>query len=169
MDQGRPAAGGRSEIIHEGGSTMEQSPQSGNDRSRARLRQLIDRLDEEDWAQPLDDGWTVAVALAHLAFWDRWAIARWDQYERDGAIEWMPDVVNDLANAAALPQWLALAPRQVAELALAAAEAVDRRIEVLAPEAIAHAIATGRRVMVDRSLHRDPHLDEIERRFAGGG
>ncbi len=36
----------------------------------------------------------------------------------------------------------------------AAAEAVDRRIEGLAAEAVAHALATDRPAMADRSLHR---------------
>lgn len=36
-----------------------------------RLRRLVARLTPEMLAVRLPRGWTVAVALAHLAFWDR--------------------------------------------------------------------------------------------------
>jgi hypothetical protein len=36
-----------------------------------RLRQLVRRLTADMLAVRLPHGWTVAVALAHLAFWDR--------------------------------------------------------------------------------------------------
>jgi hypothetical protein len=36
-----------------------------------RLRKLVGRLDAEMLAIRLPNGWTVAVALAHIAFWDR--------------------------------------------------------------------------------------------------
>lgn len=142
---------------------MDRAYVTSNDRTRERLRALVVRLDDEDLTRPLDGGWTVAAALAHLAFWDRWVVARWERYDRDGAIETLPDGVLDLANAAGLPQWLALAPRRAAELALAAAEEGDRRIAALVPAAVEHALTTGRPAMLDRALHRDPHLDDIER------
>ena len=145
---------------------MDRSHLERNARDRERLRVLVARLDDEALQRPLDSPWTVAATLAHLAFWDRWVQARWDRYERDGAIQDLPDGVIELGNTAGLPQWLALAPRRAADLALAAAEKGDRRIAALAPEAVQHALATGRQAMVDRSLHRGPHLDEIERHLA---
>src|SRR4051812_15443315 len=36
-----------------------------------RLRQFVGRLDSAKLAVRLPRGWTVAVALVHLAFWDR--------------------------------------------------------------------------------------------------
>ncbi len=138
-----------------------------NARDRERLRHLVANITDEGLQQPVGGGWTVAAVLAHLAFWDEWVRARWDQYARDGAIEDLPDGILDLANAAGLPLWRALLPRRAAELALAAAEEVDRRIETLAAEAVAHALSTGRPAMVDRSLHRGAHVDEVERVLAG--
>lgn len=143
---------------------MDRSFLQRNDRDRARLRRLTGAADAA-LRRPLADGWTVA-ALAHLAFWDGWVGARWDRYDRDGAIEDLLDGILDLANAAGLPGWLAIEPRAAA-LALAAAEAVDRRIVALPPEAVAHGPATGRPAIVDRSPHRGPHLDQIERALAG--
>jgi len=137
-----------------------------NAASRRRLRALAEGADERYLQSPLGDGWTVAVALAHLAFWDGWVLARWDQYGRDGTVEELPDCVVDLANAAGLPQWLALAPRRCAELAVDAAEAVDDLIKRLPPAAVEEVIATGRPAMADRSVHRSSHLDDIERAIA---
>ena len=141
---------------------MEQEHVARNAAERERLRALVARLSEEEWQCPLGDGWTVAAALAHLAFWDRYVLARWGQYDREGAFLALPDRHVDLANEAALPQWLALPPRRAAALALAAAEEVDRRIAELAPEAVAAALATDRPAMVNRSRHRRAHLDAIE-------
>ena len=51
----------------------------------ARLRVLVGRLDAATLAARLPNGWTVAVALAHIGFWDRqrlcllrrWAAGDW--------------------------------------------------------------------------------------------
>ncbi|MEW6059897.1 MAG: maleylpyruvate isomerase N-terminal domain-containing protein [Actinomycetota bacterium] len=139
-----------------------------NAASRDRLRALAEGADEGDLQSPLGDGWTVAAVLAHLAFWDGWVRARWDLYARDGVIEDLPDGVVDLTNAAGLPQWLALAPRRCAELAVDEAEAVDDLIARLPLTAVEHVVTTGRSAMIDRSLHRSSHLDDIERAIARG-
>ncbi len=145
---------------------MDRFYRQRNAHDRDRLRHIAVTADDDMLRRRIDADWTVAAALAHLAFWDRWVTARWDQYDRDGAIQDLPDGILDLANAAGLPEWLALPPRTAADLALEAAEAVDRRIEGLAAEAVAHALATDRPAMADRSLHRGPHLDQIERVLA---
>lgn len=145
---------------------MERPHLLRNDQDRERLHGLVARLGDDVLRRPLAAGWTVA-ALAHLAFWDRWVAARWEHYDRTGTLEDLPDGIADLANAAALPLWLALPPREATALALAAAEETDCRIAALPAAAVAHALTTGRPVMVDRSLHRGPHLDEIERALAG--
>lgn len=145
--------------------TTERAVRERNAHDRDRLRRLAGAADAA-LRRPLADGWTVAAVLVHLAFWDRWVEERWERYGRDGIIEELPDGILDLANAAGLPGWLAVEPGAAAALALDAAEAVDRRIAALAPAAVVHALTTGRPAMVDRSLHRGPHLDEIERTLA---
>lgn len=129
--------------------------------------EVVGRLDAESLGREVAGDWTAAALLAHLAFWDRWVIARWEQYDRDGEIEALPDGVLDLINAAASAQWLALQPAEAVDLALEAAEAVDRRIAALPPAGVDHALATGRGTMLDRSRHRTAHLDEIERSLPG--
>ena len=42
-----------------------------NTRERNRLKSLIARLTDEQLRQSIDDRWTTAVALSHLAFWDQ--------------------------------------------------------------------------------------------------
>jgi hypothetical protein len=39
-----------------------------NAKERQRLISLVTRLTDEELRLPLDNGWTIAVALAHLAF-----------------------------------------------------------------------------------------------------
>lgn len=134
-----------------------------NRADRERLRALGARLRAEDWCRPLANGWTPAAVLGHLAFWDRFVLARWRLFEREGALATLPDEHLDLTNEAALPLWLALSGAQAAVLALAAAEEVDLAIEALPPSAVELALATGRPAMVDRSLHRREHLDTLER------
>jgi hypothetical protein len=42
-----------------------------NRRERERLKSLVEELTEAQLNIPLGEDWTVAVALAHLAFWDQ--------------------------------------------------------------------------------------------------
>jgi hypothetical protein len=103
--------------------------------------------------------WTVAIALAHLAFWDRRVLAVLDQTERSGqlvAVE-LDMVVNDLS----LPLWAAIPPRQAAQLALEMAETLDRRLEGF-PPALLEAVYSYNRRWVVRALHRNDHLAEAE-------
>ena len=72
----------------------------------------------------------------------------------------------DVVNAAALPQWRALAPRDALREALEAAEAIDRKIASMPQAAIAVMLERDRWWMTDRSRHRNAHLDEIERAIA---
>lgn len=46
--------------------------QDANDQSRERLARLVATLTPARLAVDLGEGWTVASALAHMGFWDRW-------------------------------------------------------------------------------------------------
>jgi hypothetical protein len=136
-----------------------------NDASRARLRQLVARLGEGELSRELGDGWTVAAGLAHLAWWDRYALASLESWQRSGA----PPRTGEAreVNAAALADWLALPPSAAAAAALDAAEALDRRVAALPGELAEEVVAAGRPRLLDRSLHRNEHLDQIERALGG--
>jgi hypothetical protein len=133
-----------------------------NARSEHHLQELIARLAPDDYAVALVNGWTVGATLAHLAFWDRWVVRRWRDWERFGGFRAYPDDLIDLINEAALPEWMALPPDVAAELALTSAAAIDAAVAALPPVAIADALATGRAALVDRTPHRAHHLNEIE-------
>ncbi len=134
---------------------------SRNAAGLARLRALGSRVAAGDLQPQLSAGWTVGAVLAHLAFWDRLVLARWDRYDREGVIEDLPDAATDLINAAGLPLWRTLTDGQAVAEALDAAGRICDRIASLSPAAVALALATERVRMLDRTLHWTPHLDEI--------
>lgn len=144
---------------------MDRSFTERNDRERARLRRLIESLSDAELGRDLGDGWTVAALLAHLAFWDRYALAVLETWQHSGAPPRTGEA--DAINAAALPTWRALPPRAALEGALAAADAVDARIAALPPPFVAAILATGRLRTLDRSLHRQAHREAIERAIGG--
>ena len=78
--------------------------------STERIRALAERLTDEEMQHPVGEHWTVAVALAHLAFWDRRVLYVLDMTERAGVV-FIPEIdifVNDLS----LPLWAAIPPRE---------------------------------------------------------
>src|SRR4051795_8509453 len=85
-----------------------------------RLRKLITRLDASMLALRLPNGWTIAAALAHIAFWDRqrlclmrrWAADDWCNGGYDG----------ELFNEVLLPFLEAISPDRAVEMALETAE-----------------------------------------------
>jgi hypothetical protein len=130
-----------------------------NRASTDRLRGLAAKLTDADLLHPVSEDWTVAVALAHLAFWDRRVTLILEKSERDGKL-FTPEidvVVNDLL----LPFWAAMPPREAARLALESAEALDRRLETFPPALLETLYAFNRRWVV-AALHRGEHLDDIE-------
>jgi hypothetical protein len=70
-----------------------------------------------------------------------------------------PDPINDAVYA--LSQ--AIPPRAALKLAMDAAETVDSLVEQLTPDQVAALESAGLGRMVNRSLHRREHLDQIER------
>lgn len=137
---------------------------------RERLRALVSRLSDKDLSRPLNAGWTAAAVLAHVAFWDQRIlilIERWEKAGPDsvprpikpGDIDWINDAAKTLC--------LALTPRAAAQLAVASAEAVDRRVEALSADLLAANAAAGHPVNLLRAQHRREHLDEIERALTG--
>jgi hypothetical protein len=130
-----------------------------------RLRALARRLTSEMLAIRLPNGWTVAVALAHIAFWDRqrlclmrrWAAGSWCNGGYDG----------ELFNEVLLPFLEAIPPDMAAEMALKTAEEVDAFLVAVPDEVVGAALARPDRPNLDRGSHREGHLDQIEKALAG--
>jgi Mycothiol maleylpyruvate isomerase N-terminal domain len=135
-----------------------------NSRQRERLRTLVSRLSDADLRRALGEGWTVSTALAHMAFWDRRALGMLERWEHGEA----PSPADPVGlNAALLPEWLALPPRETGRLVVEAAEAVDRKAEALSADLVEKIIAAGEFWRLARALHRREHLDQVERGLAG--
>jgi hypothetical protein len=130
-----------------------------NQDAARRLAELVARLSTADLMTPLDGGWTIKAGLAHLAFWDRYAAALLDSWAAGG---FQPISASaDHVNAAGLPGWLELPEEYVRREVVAAAEAVDQRIAALSPELAQAIVDGGRARMLDRSRHRQEHVDQI--------
>lgn len=149
---------------------VDRSYVARNDAARARLRSLIGRMSDADLARPMPAGWTVAAVLAHLAFWDQRIITLIEQWQRSG-LDWIPPIETEASvpwiNDAAKPMFLALAPRRAAELTLAIAEEVDRRVSDLPDEWVIRNAAAGSPLNLVRAEHRVEHLGEIEQHLRG--
>jgi hypothetical protein len=130
-----------------------------------RLAELAAGLTEQELSRTLDSGWTVAAALAHLAFWDARAILLIEKWAREGVGPSPADV--DVINDAAKVLCLAVAPRRAADLAVEKSLEVNRAIESLPPEMAERIRAAGTAVHLARFKHKRDHLDEIERALGG--
>src|SRR5437667_12740598 len=101
-----------------------------NSKARARLKDLVARLSDADLGRPMPAGWTVAGVLGHVAFWDQRIVVLLETWERKKAMSPGLNAEDvDWINDAGKPFLLALPPRQGADVALAIAAAVDRKIE----------------------------------------
>lgn len=134
-----------------------------NRSSTERIRALAARLSDEELQHRVGEHWTVAIVLAHLAFWDRRVMYVLDKTERDGKV-FIPEIgifVNDLS----LPLWEAIPPRQAARICIETAETLDARLEKYPPDLIEQVYETNKRWVV-RALHRGEHLDEADAALA---
>jgi Mycothiol maleylpyruvate isomerase N-terminal domain len=136
-----------------------------NRSERERLVRLVRSLDDGGLRTRLPNGWTVAGALGHLAFWDRQRlclIRRWAAGDiRSGAYD------SDVFNDAVQPLLEMIAPERVAAAAVQAAEEIDALLLELPDEMIEAALARPDALHVDRGEHRRHHLDRIEEALGG--
>ncbi len=134
-----------------------------NDRERDRMRALVERLTDDELRTPVNEHWTVAGVLGHVAFWDARALYLVDKLERD--VPFIPDDVEhdnvDWINDAARPLIHAIEPRAAAQLALRIASEIDMRVAAMDPARVWPNDETSM-LNAFRSQHRGEHLDEIE-------
>ena len=139
-----------------------------NSRERERLRALVERLDEDGLRRPVNEDWTVAGILGHMAFWDAWALALVGKLERGlpfSPSDAEPEDVGTI-NEATRPLIHAIAPREAARLALGLAEETDRRVGALPTDRMWPEDAESPLNPL-RASHRGAHLDEIEATLQG--
>jgi hypothetical protein len=133
-----------------------------NRKGRERLQALVGRLTEEELALQVAEDWTIAAILAHLAFWDYRVLALIVRWKNTGIGPSPIDIDN--VNDATKPLFRAIPGRKAANLAVVAAEAVDTELANL-PEDLKpgiDALVQEGKFRLDRSIHRNEHLDQIE-------
>lgn len=135
---------------------------SYNDLNRAsteRIKKLAASLTDEEMQTRVGEHWTVAIALAHLAWWDRRVMYVLDKSAKNGKI-FIPEIdifVNDLS----LPLWAAIPPREAARIAIETSADLDARLEIYSPNLLEEIYNYNKRWVV-RALHRNEHLDEVD-------
>lgn len=133
-----------------------------NDQARERLRAFIERVNDADLSAPVNEYWTAAGVLGHMAYWDSRVLVFADKIDRgepwvlsdaepDG--DWLTDSTRPIIHA--------IAPRAAAELALRLAEETDARVAELPLERMAP-LDPASPIYPARGEHRALHLDEIE-------
>jgi DinB superfamily len=149
---------------------MDRTYITRNDASRAHLDDLVDHLTEEQLAI-VADGWPVRVHLAHLAFWDRFTLLRWEETVRSGRE--LPvavgDVLLDLINDAQVAHWGALHAEETRALVKLAAADCDAHVATLPDAFIQAAQDAGLPRTLDRSVHRALHLGPVEAALSPAG
>ncbi len=131
-----------------------------NRASTARMKSTVGELSDLQLNNVLPNGWTISVTLAHLAFWDKRVSRVIEVAQKEGkVIRTELDIqLNDIIE----PFLRAIPPAEAVRLALESAEKLDQQLEACSTEMIAQLEAESSR-WVDRSLHRNDHLDEIEK------
>jgi hypothetical protein len=134
-----------------------------NTLQRARLTALVARLGDDELRSAVNEHWTVAGVLGHIAFWDARVLALAGKLE--SGVPFSPSDAEpedvDWINDATRPLIHAIEPRVLTDLALRLAEETDRKVATLPPP----------RMWPDdpespinplRATHRGEHLDQIE-------
>jgi DinB family protein len=134
-----------------------------NDRERERLREFVNRVDDDALAAPANDYWTIAGVLGHMAYWDNRVLVLADKIDRGEP--WVPadaEPEGDWLNDSTREIIHAIAPRAAAELALRIAEETDARVATLPLDRMAP-LDPDSPIDPDRGDHRGEHLDELEK------
>lgn len=135
-----------------------------NLRGLERLRNLVEGADEDALTAPVNEYWSVAGVLAHMAWWDARVVVFADKIDRGDP--WVPtdeepegDWLNDTTRLV-IEGLAPHAPRAAAELALRMAERADARVAELPLDRMAPRDPASP-IHPDRADHRIEHLDEI--------
>jgi hypothetical protein len=131
-----------------------------------RMRALVNRLTDAELGRPVNESWTVAAVLGHVAFWDGRALYLAEKLLRGEAFTASdeepedPDWINDGTR----PLIHAIEPRRAAEVALSVAEQIDGLLASMPPALASRTWPSDETspLNASRADHRGEHLDEIE-------
>jgi hypothetical protein len=136
---------------------------SENARELARMRAIVEGLDEGTASRAVNPEWTVAGILGHIAFWDGRMLALGAKFDRGEPFTGSDEEPDDVTwiNDAARPLIQAVPPLELARLALSISEETDARAATWPVDAQWPADPASPLYGV-RAEHRREHLDEIE-------
>ncbi|HCS40542.1 MAG TPA: hypothetical protein DIW44_13280 [Anaerolineaceae bacterium] len=127
--------------------------------STIRMKALLQDLSDQQLLSVMPNGWSVSVTLAHLAFWDNRVIHLIESSKKEGKVN--PSNFEDSINDIMEPFLRAIPAAEAAAMAVRNAETLDLMLEECSDELLNQLDVVNHR-WVDRSLHRNSHLDEIE-------
>jgi DinB superfamily len=131
-----------------------------NTRERERLRALVERLDDEELTFGVNEYWTVAGVLGHIAYWDIRVLVLAEKIDRGEP--WVPgdaEPDGDWLNDSTRPLIHPIRPREAAELAVRTAEQTDARVAELPLDRMWPGDPDSP-INAARGEHRGEHLDE---------
>jgi hypothetical protein len=99
-----------------------------NRRQLDRMRSIVEGLGDEELVRPVNDSWTVAAVLGHIAFWDGRALALLEKLSRGVPFTPSDDEPEDVdwINDASRPLIHAIPPLELARLAVRPSSLVRR-------------------------------------------
>ena len=127
------------------------------------MRAVVSRLSELQLGAMVNEYWSVAGVLGHIAFWDGRALYLAGKLQRGEPFTASDDEPEDVdwINDSSRPLIHAIAPRALAELALSIAEETDAMVASL-PDKLLADLDESSPLNPVRANHRGEHLDEIE-------
>jgi hypothetical protein len=135
-----------------------------NDASRARLDATLERLTDADLTRELEGGWTVASALGHIAFWEEYDLTIFRRSLTEAKAPAYGDY--EALNEAMRPLWLLLPPHAAVQYLREMLRAVDGALAGLDDGVVETLLAGRGAISLERSEHRDEHLEQIQRALA---
>jgi hypothetical protein len=140
----------------------ERSYVDANTRERERMRVLVEGLDDHALAAQVNEYWTVAGVLGHIAYWDIRVLVLAEKIDRGEP--WAPgdaEPDGDWLNDSTRPLIHAIPPREAAALALRIAEQTDSLVAKLPLDRL-YPGDPDSPINAGRWEHRGEHLDEID-------
>lgn len=130
-----------------------------NRESTERMRKMINQLSEEELSKSIGSDWTISITLAHLALWDQRVIFVIESAKKNNKLHapYYDYQLNDILT----PILSAIPVREAARMAITTAEKLDDDLEQCSTQLVEELKEVNER-LIDRSIHRNLHLDEIE-------
>lgn len=130
-----------------------------NRESTERMRKMINQLSEEELSKSIGSDWTISITLAHLALWDQRVIFVIESAKKNNKLHapYYDYQLNDILT----PILRAIPAREAARMAITMSEKLDNELEQCSTQLLKEMKEVNRR-LIERSIHRNLHLDEIE-------